>query len=426
MAADSQKRDVSMEEREQAIGRLCQEGGVVVVCETVVTLLENDQEEQKWTVVEYGIPAVVRSKGNVMICIADVESGETVREITVDSGSRYQIREDHFHVLVPSEGSNQQCYGFSFVDVSVAKKVFSAVKQLARFSGPGTTEDGSEPTSSKRQKLDADGDSSDDGLGGEWVVIDTPPKSRERSPGGGGVAETENQPAAGEGVDSPFGFGRKRKKETRVMEISAPKDFRHIAHVGSESSIGVLTSVITGQGSQEPGSPGKKTESESSSKTTKSGGLTESGTKRSSSFEELEPAEVSSTTPTPKLPPVPSPTRKRLPSETRIPPEPKIGLHLPEPPPLSDHEALLVEITTFDRTKLRRITAEEIAKTKNMPDSQERSVTLNSLLRSGLDKMRSKLQLTWQLSRMGSISSNGEEDGFDEFDFPLFVIEDCI
>lgn len=416
MAADSQRREVSLEEREEAIGRLCRGGGVIVLCETVVTLMENDPKEKKWQVVDYGIPAVVRNEGNLVICIADVESGETVREIAVDFSSRYQVREDHFHVLVPTEGSDQQCYGFSFVDVSVAKKVFSAVKQLAKLSGAGIAEDSSGPTAPKRQKVDQDGDS-DDGLSSDWVVIDMP---AEKPPGE--ASETEMREAVeaesrelGEGVDSPFGFGRKRKKESQVMEISAPKDFRHVAHVGSESSIGVLTSVMAGAGSQDDE---KKIESEGSSRTNKSAPA-EAGTKRSSSFEE---AEVSSTTPAPRVPPLRSPTRKRIPSETRIPPEPKIGLNLPEPPPLSDHEALLVEISTFDRTKLRRVTPEEMAKFKNMPDSQERSITLHSLLKSGLDKMRSKLQLTWQSSRMGSISSSGEEDGFDEFDFPLFAI----
>ena len=429
MAADSQKKDVSLEERQQAISTLCQDGGVVVVCETVVALHENDHGEQKWKVVEYGIPAVIGSRKRLVICIADVESGETVREIRIDSSSQYQAHKDHFHVFVPSKESNQQCYGFSFVDVGVAKKVFSVIKQLAQFSGPNA-KDESTPPSAKRQKMDKDlaQGESDNGLGDDWVVIepeDMPSESQVKSSGQAAEPENQQQVIADEGVDAPFGFGRKRKKEKEphVLEISSPTDFKHVIHIGSESSIGTLTSAIlvASQGSQEPGSPEKKVESESKSKPE----TTESGTIRSSSFEELEPAEVSSTTQLPRVLVLPSPTRKRLPSETKIPPVPRIGFNLPEAPPLSDHEALLLEISTFDRTKLRRITPEEIAQTKNMPDSQESSITLNSLLKSGLDKMRSKLQHAWQFSRMGSISGSGDEEGFDEFDFPLFTtIED--
>ena len=452
---------VSLKERQRVINDICKQGGMVVMCETVVTVLRNDQEKEAWEVVDYGIPGVVANENELIVCVGDYESGEIVHQFNIDSNSDYRAFKDHFHVFSSHRGSLAESFGLSFADVSVAKKILSAVKQLVPQVGTGE-ENGDTVPPAKRQKVEEE--EGENGVGNDkqttcdedWVIIepedippqakedtpphakeedtppqakeedtppqakeedthpqakedtppqakeeDTPPQAKEDTPP---QAKEEDTPPEGEEeVDVPFGIRKsfRRKKvnteESAAMEISAPTDFKHVSHVGSETSIVQLTAAISGSQTEIEGG---KAEAETITR---------------------PPEPVVSETKQPSIPPPPPQlalTRKRTSPKTKVPPLPIVGVNLPEPPPISDHDALLQEVIRFDRTKLRRVTLEDIACTKNMPDSE--GVSLHSLLKSGLDKMRGKLQLSHQTSRMASITSNGAEEGFDDFDFPLF------
>ena len=89
---------------------------------------------------------------------------------------------------------------------------------------------------------------------------------------------------------------------------------------------------------------------------------------------------------------------------------------LPKPPsPVSDEEDLISQINTFDRRTLRHV------KERKKIDSStfEDPLSMQSLLRAGLDRMRGKLE---SFEHVGSFNTLGEEQwGDDDFDGPLFV-----
>ncbi len=381
-----------------AISQVPKRAELAIVCETILTVHQSKGDEHKvWEVVDYGIPAIVSNREGLQIHVGDVETGEVVRRIPVDTASHYSVSNDYFHVLTCDGMSGSECepatvYGLSFTHVNVAKKVVKAVERLA--PSEDSLGEGGTITSAKRPKLAEEGVSLDDRVVNEKE--DVPSQEEEAEAGEDGD----------ESVDAAFGTLRKsfRRKKTKIAaadsqggkEISAPVGFKHLIHVDTESTVGQLKAVMSGEQALLDAA---RHESQVSGQ----GDLPA----------EAEPVPEPSK-PQPNVPPSPPvviptppapPTHKRALSRTRIP--------VPAPPTLSDHEALLIEITQFNRNRLRPVDREEIARTPNMPDSKEEHVDLNSLLRSGLERMRGKLELSF--SHMSSITSTGEDE-FDDFD----------
>ena len=435
-----QKRPHPQIDRQQVLDRLCSlDGGFGVVCATVATLYqfqptestaesaESNQTEAatqtQWKVIGYGIPAVVAEKGSLVLSLGDLESGTDVHQLfALQSTSQYTALDEHFHVFLvhPRDSDEVQCYGLGFSDVAVAKKILYAVKQLI----PCTDSEADKmvPPPSKRSEL-AKGEDDD------WVVIE-----REDIP------VLTGDSGGTDATDSALWSSIRRKKsqnEPEAMEIGKPTDFKHIAHVGKDTPIGKFTRVISGDVSESTASTEpiaiKKPE--------------ESGTEISSSFEAKSEAAALPPPPAPPPPQIaPPPPAFTLPRSKNKPnpkkqmnakPAPTFGISLeevliksatlrpvgnrsktlPRPPPKPERTRLVYEIHTFTRTTLRHVSP----KSKDSTDSHDEPLSIQSLLKAGLEKMKNKLQ---NMTVVGNINSEGEEEGFeDEFDGALFVEE---
>ena len=119
-------------ERQEAIDKLFEEGGFLLLNETLVSVHKSEPaaEGQKWEIIDYGIPAVIATKDKkVVIYIADANTGVPRHNFNIEVSSRYTALKDHFHVF-RYEDSESFVYGLNFPDVGIAKKLFSAISHL--------------------------------------------------------------------------------------------------------------------------------------------------------------------------------------------------------------------------------------------------------------------------------------------------------
>lgn len=172
-----------------------------------------------WEVIQYGIPVVIANSNGVVLCLADIETGDKVCEFLITTASQYVALDGHFHVLAVSCG----CFGISFADTAAGEKVLALLKQVVPCVG--IAEEDLEPTA-KQRKI----------------------KGEEEAEGGEEVEEEENKGVDGnveaDGSDEvDFGmFHRHKSKKKRIRpEISDPKDFQHLSHVGVDTAISDLT-----------------------------------------------------------------------------------------------------------------------------------------------------------------------------------------
>ena len=378
MAAEEspRKKRLSPAERQQTIDKLYKEGGFVIVNETLVSVHRSGPEGHGWDTVDYGIPAVIATRDKLVMCIADANTGAVVHKFKIDSSSQYTALKDHFHIL-RHKGCGQEdsfVYGFSFPDVVIARTLLCAISELVPSNPP-----------SKLRKLE-EVEETDFGDSVKPDVCEA----------GKAVKEEEKEEAIEEVDFRFFTLGRKSKNK-RVLEISSPTEFRHLGHVENKMHIR--------RHSAREGMEVEKAETEP---------LTQP----------VEPCNLSfkPSVETPGGGETISPADQTSPSETTRPPitdissKAEIEFSIPEAPPMSDQDSLLDEIKHFDTTKLRPVSQEDIA---SMPvSSDDNPYSMQSLLESGLEKMREKLQR--QFSRMASICSNEEEDEFAIEDL-LFV-----
>ncbi len=207
----------------------CNDGGVgfVVNFETVVTLHQcalfegeeetdsgsdgNDQPSASlhWEVLQYGMPVVIANSNGVALCLADIESGDKICEFPVCSSSQYVAVDSHFHIIAEPTG----CYGIGFDDSAIGEKVLVLLKRAVSCPSFMGGNDDLEP-SAKQRRIEGD------------------------------LADGSGDEVDGDEVDGPFGR-RKLKQKTRSLEISEPKDFEHISHVGVDTSIGQLTQAMS-------------------------------------------------------------------------------------------------------------------------------------------------------------------------------------
>ena len=389
-------------DRKQYLATLYKNGGFVLACETVVTLhkINTSEDGPKWDIIDYGILAVVSKEAELSLLVGDLDSGELVHEFTLTSASKYAIQKPHFHSFVVSDGS---VCGLSFADVEVAKKISKVLRQLLPKSEDSEVVDVPHP---KRQKLD---DNYSD-----WVIINSEDVPAVTGANEASIGKIEGDRETGVDETDLGLFGKKEKKrEFKIDDISGPSYFRHMTHVGVHPPVMVVSQIEYASTTQEG-------EGEQGAGRT---GTFERGTKRSSSFMEFSASE-SQPTPQPLtespagLQPASSSSGGLTGSSSFASSFSGSSFGMLEPPSyVNDHDTLLSQINTFDRRSLHHISSEQIARTKNRTDSNDKQ-SLTAIFRSGFDKLLPKLQLTRQVSTVATINSKGEEEGWDG---PIFL-----
>lgn len=476
-SASSQVVRQTSTDREQILRKLCS-SGFSVVFETVVSVyrceltapaesehsaesangssLKVATDHQQWQIVDYGILALTVKDGAVELNICDIESGDPVRKFSLQSDSCYSDLDAHFHAFVDCaqnrEGDRVHCFGISTPDEAVAKKILVTVRKVIPLSSQQyLSELGVPPL--KRDRLDNEGESNAAG-DNEWVIIerkDVPETEDEEMIEQKDISEMEGEEEmleAGEDGDETDSAlvrlragmkrGRHTQEKTRSLVISEPQEFRHIAHVGQDTSVSNMTKAMSVDISQSPDI------SVYSGSLELGTGSMEPGTEETSSFVEVPKEDLPALPPAP-VPPPPPPVvkppepvilgKKRTNTDTLKPAQTqnfgvsldeilkrrgtlrRVGEHriVPEPPPKPDRTKLFSDINTFDRNTLKH-TEHKNHDSIDVDDPN----CLQSILKVSLMRMREKLSVNF--CQVGNVNSEGDEEGFgDECDGPLFI-----
>lgn len=440
----------SADNRRRKVQELCEGGGLQVTFQTIATLhqcaLFEGEAGSKgeslpsatlhWEILQYGIPVVIANSNGVVLCLADIETGEKVCEFHITASSQYVALDGHFHVLAVSCG----CFGISFADTAAGEKLLALLKRVVPCIADAG--EGLEPSS----KVEA----------GE--VEEGEEEEEEEEVGG------EEEELGGDEVD--FGLLHRRKsKEKRLRPtISDPKDFQHLSHVGADTAISYLTKSMNWTDTL------KRKERIVSRVFSSDVPMysREVDTMSTTSFMEFEAAGPPPPPPGPPPPPAPPPPdvapppakivlkkkgsttevsgstdlRSSLAEELKrgvvlrpvgsgsdkssissnksfdsLQEELKKGvvlrstktngiMTLPMPPKRNQSEILLFEIKTFRRKKLHHVSVSSA----NMTDFSD-DKTLESVMKKGLASMFKKLSAL-EISNVGTVTGSGE-DTFD-------------
>ncbi|XP_064382080.1 actin nucleation-promoting factor WASL-like [Halichondria panicea] len=445
--------------RQDIISKLCNsDEGLVVLFKTIATVYQHNPKQNNdetdgqtpdadWTVVGYGIPTVLATKSKVTLCISDFDENLPGHEITISSTTQLVQTSEYFTVIGIHNGTY---FGLSFSDEAIAGKITSLISLVVPNLLTPKPDEGSIPKRIKLSQSSIEGESDPNG-DNEWVMIEQ--------------EDAKTDAGGTEDVDSPGIFRRntlRRKSGSRSnspLTISEPSNFRHISHVGDDTSVVQLSKSMTASVGQD--SVGMSSEPRPPPT------HRESGTESTFSFGEvLEPGPDSSAVPPPPpiAPPPPPPppppsamdTLKKMGAQplpgmslqdellkgvalkssaapgsssgnaSSIAEELKRGIFLrpvgsssktlPKPPSTKNKGQLLFEINTFRRNTLRHV------ETKNMTDFQaDDPDSLQSVLRCSLEKMRSRLNMR-NFSKVADVNRDGEESGFeDDYDGALIV-----
>ena len=405
--------------------------------------------DRQWQIVDYGMPVVVVAGGSLELHVYDVNSGDPLHKFVLRNDSCYTELDSHFHAFLDyrqtGETDEIYFYGISTPDEAVAKKLLGAVKQTMPFSNQSLSELGAPQP--KRGRFEDEGESNPLG-DDEWVIIDrkdVPEIEDEEEEEEEEVMEDGDD--GSEGTDSALvrlrpGMKRRRKSQEqtrRSLVIGEPKEFRHIAHVGQDTSVSNMTKAMSVDISH--------SQDISACSSLELGGdsmagSVEPGTEETSSFMEVPKEDLPAPPPPPPapVPPPPPPVVKppapivfgkkgsTKPLQSQAP---AISLEeilkrrgtlrpvggqkvVPEPPPKPDRTKLFTDINTFDRNTLKHIEH----KNKDSTDLDDPSC-LQSILKASLQKMRDKLSTNF--CPVGTVNIEGDEEGFgDECDGPLF------
>lgn len=260
---------LSAKKQQLKLASLMQNGGLMVIGETVVTLHEEVSDKNNWVAIGFGIPCLAAGEDTLKVSIASMDDGETLHEFHLSSRNKYNQLEEHFHVfraVVP--GGTEKAYGMTFAHELVADRFFAAVQQLAPEVATKTptssvgqrqlTEEATDfPPLSILQKrnqlqneeeagaLTASGNMSRElELSGtvdpqtvrlqQFSVARTPDEPIEEVDAGSHYCET----ASFKKLESSFS-----ERDAKV-DISKPMQCKHVAHVGQDTSVQTLAHVI--------------------------------------------------------------------------------------------------------------------------------------------------------------------------------------
>ena len=437
--------------RREYLQSLHEKGGFILTCEAFVSLYRLTIDEttvtgassstgeecegvrvvRRWEGDGGGILSIVSQENSISIVFSDVSSGEMLHEFNLRSPmSRYSILAPHFHSFTSSySDSHTSVRGMGFKNEGVARKISQVVSQLLSEGGACEVVAGGDsgPPATKRVKLDEDKYS-------DWVII-----SNEDVP----VTSGDNEPREGGREETDFSLFPKKKDEAnkglKIDEISGPSHFRHLTQTPNKA-IGSTLNLAPSEKGAESTTPTEKGAESSTPETF------ETGTKRSSSF--MEFAGFHSV-------PVEGPISVSPPVAPRISPSLSFGLtssssfassfsgsslELPPPPPHeTSSETLFSQINTFDRKALhhvRRRRREDVmvgeggggedvmegegGGGEDVMEGGGGEGVIGAMLKNGFDLMLPKLREKFRVSTVGSINSEGEEEGFDDFDGTIF------
>lgn len=252
------------------LASLMQNGGLIVIGETIVTLHEEGPDAQCWITIGYGIPCLAAGEDQLIVSVTGVDDGETLHEFRLSSRDDYKELDKHFHVLTAfgADIGEERTYGMTFAHEKVAERFFAAVKQLApgevtqlppRFSERSTKMVSVEATDlpslhgrvlrdeEEAGALTASGRITmrefEESVGGDDRAVRL---QQIATPGEG--SEPEHRDEIVEEVDE----GRhqlmtsKQLKDTSRdrVDISHPTSCKHVAHVGVDTPVHALAQVI--------------------------------------------------------------------------------------------------------------------------------------------------------------------------------------
>ena len=156
----------------------------------------------QWEVIGYGIPVVVANTNGVALCLADVDTGDMLCSFTISPVSQYTVINDDFHIFAKPSG----CFGIGLANSTVANRIFAVLKSTVDCASISSMEE--------------EATEEDEG-------IEPPPKQRRLIPDD----DRDEVDVAEDQVDMGH------KKEKKKLEISEPKNFEHLSHIGEGSSV---------------------------------------------------------------------------------------------------------------------------------------------------------------------------------------------
>ena len=341
-------------DRQKYIASRLEVGGIVVVLETVAIVHVCDEKENQWKVIICGIPAIAANNNCCSIHVVDLDTGETVFKCEIQKFA-YAYASEHFHVF---EADDERCYGLTFVDPVVGKKVMAAVEQLSAC----TLTDEVDGTL-KRTKKGVEISHPTDFRHHSHVSTNTPISTLVAALSGESVSPSvETIPTSCEPVF----------QQPLAQHTTSPQPTETVTPVN-------IVPVV-----QDATPP---------------------------------PPPVPQGAPPP--PPPPPPPIKPPPPPLQLPLRGRMRT-LPAAPPAVDQGALISELAKFSRSTLRRVNKDTISQSSNMPDSAAET-DLSKILKSSLDRMRPKLQSELAAAAVVTVCSDGTESGKDDFDGVLFV-----
>lgn len=224
-----------------------------------------------WSVVEHGLPAVIARQDAIQLSVYEPLSGELVCEFYITEDSGYQMDAEYFHSFVcVDEWDEEETYGLSFAEGTVGKAAGTIILQLiphARSLASTDMEGQVDIDRGEALPLSAQKgsgiwknirrffSSSHQSGGGAGRAAEREQKKREISGpsnfqhishGGGPIMYSSAQPVEPRPFEAqptpPLASRESRKRQAspvdppskkKKIEISGPKDFRHVSHVGA-------------------------------------------------------------------------------------------------------------------------------------------------------------------------------------------------
>ena len=232
-----------------------------------------------WEIIEHGISAVIARDRSLMLCICDPLDGEVTSEFEITDNSKYTLAESDFHTfLCLDEFDDEHYYGLSFLDEMVGKNAGQLITQL--IPSPQASPEAEGP-SLVEEVLQSETDQGIPKVNTMKLMVmknigrffkskkrlEAPPPHRPIISGPSdfrhvehsGVCpppyessklieageETSVSSATSEGRDACLPVSRKRSPEStssdpkrKKLVISEPTGFKHVSHIGADSSFG--------------------------------------------------------------------------------------------------------------------------------------------------------------------------------------------
>lgn len=492
---------ISWQEKKRILSNLYGRGGLVVVCETGVVVHEAPPNSNNWKIEDYGVPTIISNLNELVISIVDFDTAEPHREYSITVECDYRVQKSHFHTFIcEDDDGSDLLVGLSFANSEVARHIAEAVDQLTpgklfKFSEEKrkslTKHDISQPSgfrhvahisndiptqvdpisglSALEQKTGngvANIETSSQEIGSSpkksEAIGPSPPQGKEIGKPSAPQETKVCKPTPPHGLYSQFKRlysasppKKSQKGGRRVIEISSPIEFKHVAHMGTDKSFAPKNEDGTEDPFQMSGDFTSEHKHSSSSSDQHLSGGEEPESKRSRAPMEIssphdfqhiahvskdtaisvflltgkkDPFSIvtaitnSSSSPKPSSPPKShTPPKIPVPPDppslpTLQPPEPRRVISPPKityppPPPKLDHSEFLKEISTFNPAYLRHVSMIQKEPPKD-PNS------LQEILKNSFEHMRGKLKTYWRDSIITTFTDHLDGDDDDEFDYP--------